>query len=210
MEHSKTYYRHDVQQGEYSLVIEGPVSPEMLSNYTFDAGLTAFRRPDEQFEAVKEIAALPEGRIIIARDDDHIVAYATYLYPDPMERWSEGNLPFLLELGAIEVSLNYRHLGLGKKILKLSMMDDQVEDYIIITTEYYWHWDLKNTKLNVFEYKEMMQKMMEAGGMEVFSTNDPEITSHPANCLMARIGSRITSEQMEQFDQIRFMNRFFF
>lgn len=210
MEHLKTYYCQTVQRGDQSLVIEGPVSAEILSSYTFDEGLTAFRKHDEQFDAVKEIAALPEGRIIIARDGDHIIAYATYLYPDPMERWSEGNLPFLLELGAIEVSLNYRHLGLGKEILKLSMMDDQVEDYIIITTEYYWHWDLKNTKLNVFEYKKIMQKMMEAGGMEVFSTNDPEITSHPANCLMARIGSRITNEQMEQFDQIRFMNRFFF
>lgn len=51
--------------------------------------------------------------------------------------------------------------------------------------------------------------MMRAGGMEVFSTNDPEITSHPANCLMARIGSRITSEQIDAFDKIRFTNRFF-
>lgn len=210
MEHTKTYYRHDIKQGHSSLIVEGPVSAETLSSYTFDDELTAFRKPAEQFEALKEIAALPEGRIIVAREGEHIVAYATYLYPDPLERWSEGNLPFLLELGAIEVSLNYRQLGLGKEILKLSMLDDQVEDYIIITTEYYWHWDLKNTQLNVFEYKEIMQKMMQAGGMEVFSTNDPEITSHPANCLMARIGSRITSEQIEQFDKIRFMNRFFF
>ena len=28
-------------------------------------------------------------------------------------------------------------------------MDDAMEDYIIITTEYYWHWDLKGTGLNV-------------------------------------------------------------
>ncbi len=209
MEHTKTYYRHDHHINGRHVIIEGPVSGSTLSQYTFDEGLVAFRRPPEQFEALKEIADLPEGRIIICRDGNHIIAYTTYLYPDPMERWSEGNLPFLLELGAIEVSLNYRNLGLGKEMLKLSMLDDQMEDYIIITTEYYWHWDLKNSKLNVFDYKKIMQKMMAAGGLEVFSTNDPEITSHPANCLMARIGSRITNEQIDQFDKIRFMNRFF-
>lgn len=54
-----------------------------------------------------------------------------------------------------------------------------------------------------------MQRMMSNGGLEVFATDDPEITSHPANCLMARIGKNITVDQMEAFDDIRFMNRFF-
>ena len=52
--------------------------------------------------------------------------------------------------------------------------------------------------------------MMSHGGLEVFATDDPEITSHPANCLMARIGKNITVDQMTEFDNIRFMNRFFF
>jgi hypothetical protein len=34
-------------------------------------------------------------------------------------------------------------------------------------------------------------------GLEVFATDDPEITSHPANCLMARIGNRITLDQQQ-------------
>ncbi|TDM04018.1 GNAT family N-acetyltransferase [Macrococcus carouselicus] len=209
MEHKKRYFRHDYHQNDRHIIVEGPLNGETLAAFTFDEGLTAFRRPDEQFEAIKEIADLPEGRIIICRDGQHIIGYVTFLYPDPLERWSAGNLPFLIELGAIEVSLDYRSLGLGKEMLKLAMLDDQVEDYIIITTEYYWHWDLKNSGLNVYEYKEIMKKMMEAGGMEEFQTNDPEITSHPANSLMARIGSRITNEQIDQFDKIRFMNRFF-
>ena len=37
-----------------------------------------------------------------------------------------------------------------------------MEDYIIITTEYYWHWDLKGTGLNVWEYRKIMEKMMNA------------------------------------------------
>ena len=210
MQHTKTFYQRKLETPIGTITIEGPVERTILETYTFDEALDAFRRPQQQFIAIQEIAELDEGRIIIARINDHIIGYTTYLYPDPLERWSMDNLEYLLELGAIEISNQYRSIGIGKNMLEVAMLDDQVEDYIIITTEYYWHWDLKNTGLNVFEYKKMMQKMMAAGGMEVFSTNDPEITSHPANCLMARIGKRITNEQIEAFDKIRFTNRFFF
>ena len=53
-------------------------------------------------------------------------------------------------------------------------------------------------------------KMMAKGGLEVFATDEPEITSHPANCLMARIGNRITLDQQQAFDDLRFQNRFSF
>ncbi|MBW3110056.1 N-acetyltransferase, partial [Mammaliicoccus sciuri] len=130
--------------------------------------------------------------------------------PDPLERWSDGNLPYILELGAIELSLDYRKYGLGKKMLQLAMKAPEMEDFIVITTEYYWHWDLKNSGLDVYQYQKIMHKMMAEGGLEVFATDDPEIISHPANSLMARIGQNIQQEQMEAFDKLRFMNRFFF
>ena len=55
-----------------------------------------------------------------------------------------------------------------------------------------------------------MQRLMATGGLEIFATDDPEITSNPANCLMARIGKNITLEQQQAFDDIRYMNRFSF
>ena len=57
------------------------------------------------------------------------------------------------------------------------MMDEDMENYIIITTEYYWHWDLKGTGLNVWDYRKVMEKMMNAGGLIYFATDDPEICS---------------------------------
>lgn len=210
MKHIKTYEHESYTVDGQTFIIEGPVSKTKLQTYSFDEGLDAFRIPIEQFEAIQDISTLDEGRIYIIRKENHIIGYVTYLYPDPMERWSEGQLPYLLELGAIEISLAYRGLGLGRMLLKVSTRSPELEDYIIITTEYYWHWDLKNSKLDVFEYKKLMQRMMSNGGLEVFATDDPEITSHPANCLMARIGKNITVDQMEAFDDIRFMNRFFF
>ncbi len=210
MEHKKTYYSQEIKTDNWKVFIEGPISPDVLATYEMHPELTAFRQPKEQQAALIEIAALPEGRIIIVRDEDMIIGYTTYLYPDPLESWSSGNMENLIELGAIEVAPSYRGGNIGKNMLKLAMLDDAMEDYIIITTEYYWHWDLKRTGLNVWKYRDMMEKMMNAGGLVYFATDDPEICSHPANCLMARIGSRINLIDVQKFDRLRFTNRFMF
>nr|WP_239587484.1 GNAT family N-acetyltransferase [Bacillus pakistanensis] len=200
----------ELKTAKGSLIIEGPIPPDELSRLDFHEDLVAFRPPAQQHKALIEIAGLPEGRIIIVRDRNTIVGYVTYLYPDPLERWSQGKMEKLIELGAIEVIPKFRGASVGKNLLRVSMMDDAMEDYIIITTEYYWHWDLKGTGLNIWEYRKVMEKMMNAGGLEWYATDDPEISSHPANCLMARIGKRINNENVQAFDQLRFMNRFMY
>lgn len=210
MNHDKTYKKEIYDVNDQQFIIEGPVSSSYLTSFDFDTNLTAFRNADEQFEALLEIATLPEGRIYIVHIENLIIGYVTYHYPDDIERWSTGKLPYLIELGAIEVSINFRQLQLAEKLIMLSLSAPEYEDYIVITTEYYWHWDLKNSKLDVFEYKKIMQRLMATGGLEIFATDDPEITSHPANCLMARIGKNITLDQQQAFDDIRYMNRFFF
>ena len=210
MEHKKIYNAMELKTKHGNLIIEGPISAEDIARYDFHEDLVAFRPPTQQHKAIVGIAKLPEGRILIARDNMTIVGYVTYLYPDPLERWSKGQMTNLIELGAIEVIPKYRGAGVGKTLLRVSMMDDAMEDYITITTEYYWHWDLKGTGLNVWEYRKIMEKMMNAGGLEYFATDEPEISSHPANCLMAKIGSRIDTESIQRFDQLRFMNRFMY
>jgi acetoin utilization protein AcuA len=210
MEHKKIYNAMELKTKHGNLIIEGPISSADLARFDFHEDLVAFRPPAQQHKAIVGIAKLPEGRILIARDNMTIVGYVTYLYPDPLERWSKGQMANLIELGAIEVIPKYRGAGVGKTLLRVSMMDDAMEDYITITTEYYWHWDLKGTGLNVWEYRKVMEKMMNAGGLEYFATDDPEISSHPANCLMAKIGSRIDTESIQRFDQLRFMNRFMY
>lgn len=210
MEHKKTYNSKQLKINGCSLIIEGPISPEQCAELEFHEDLISFRPAQEQHKALIGIARLPEGRMIIARDENVIVGYVTYLYPDPLERWSEGNIERLIELGAIEVIPKYRGFGVGKALLQVSMMDDAMEDYIILTTEYYWHWDLKGTDLNVWQYRKVLEKMMNAGGLTWYATDDPEICSHPANCLMVRIGSRVDQQSIEQFDRLRFKNRFMY
>ena len=199
MEHKKTYYQKELEHLSGPLIIEGPsFIQNNLKPMIFMKILLPFVPLAKQHQALIEIADLPEGRIIIARDDETIVGYATFLYPDPLERWSEGNMENLIELGAIEVIPKFRGSGVGKNLLTVSMMDDAMEDYIIITTEYYWHWDLKGTGLNVWDYRKVMEKMMNAGGLQWYATDDPEICSHPANCLMVRIGKRVDTESIRK------------
>ncbi|AMA73825.1 MULTISPECIES: hypothetical protein [Aneurinibacillus] len=210
MEHKKTYYREEIEKSAGRLLIEGPVSPERVAMLKMDEGLTAFRKPRDQQKALEEIAGLPEGRIILAVHNDTIVGYVTFLYPDPMERWAQAGMEDLLELGAIEVTKCFRHQHVGEDMLMLAFRDDAMENYIVFTTEYYWHWDLKGTGLDVWEYRKIMEKVMASVGLEWFATDDPEICAHPANCLMARIGKNIPMESVQAFDRIRFQNRFMY
>lgn len=210
MEHIKTFYSVEKETRHGTVIVEGPIPAEQLASYTLHEHLTAFRPPKQQHEALVNIAKLDEGRIIIVRSGEVVVGYVTYLYPDPLERWSEDRIDNMIELGAIEVIPGYRGTGVGKKLLEVSFMDDAMEDYLVITTEYYWHWDLKGTGLNVWDYRKMMENMMSVVDFEYYATDDPEITSHPANCLMARVGKRVGGDTMERFDRLRFRNRFMY
>lgn len=210
MEHTKTFYSIEKETKHGTVFVEGPVSSEQLASYTLHEDLKAFRPAQQQHEALIDIAKLEEGRIIIIRQEMTVVGYVTYLYPDPLERWAEDRIPNMIELGAIEVIPAFRGTGAGKALLAVTFMDDEMEDYLVITTEYYWHWDLKGTGLNVWDYRKMMERMMSSSGFEYYATDDPEITSHPANCLMARKGKRVEADTMERFDRLRFKNRFMY
>lgn len=210
MKHIKNFNSIEMDTRQGLVKVEGPVPPEQLEKYEFHEDLVAFRPPEQQKKALIEIAKLDEGRIIIIRNQQTIVGYVTYLYPDPLERWAEDRIENMIELGAIEVIPAYRGSGVGKKLLEVSFMDEEMENYLVITTEYYWHWDLKGTGLNVWDYRKMMERMMQVVGFEYYATDDPEITSHPANCLMARIGKHVNNDTIERFDRLRFRYRFMY
>jgi len=210
MEHRKIHIEDRLRFEAFTLLLTGPVPPEQLAAWQMHEGLYAFRQPTEQLQALIEIASLPEGRIIAVVHDQTIVGYVTFHYPDPMERWSDGGMEDLVELGAIEVALPYRALGLGKQMLQHAFRERQLDNLIIYTTEYYWHWDLKNSGLDVWEYRKMMERLMQSVGMVWYATDDPEICSHPANCLMVKIGPEVPLDSVEQFDRVRFRQRYMY
>ncbi len=210
MEHKKQYHCRSLEIKEKTLIVEGPLTHDQFILHEFHDGLNAFRKPREQFEALAEITELSEGRVLIVRDSNCIVGYVTFLYPDPLERWSQGKMENLLELGSIEITPPYRGLSLSEHLLEVAMEDETMEDYIVMSTEYYWHWDLKGSGLDVWQYRDMMEKVMAAGGLKWLATDDEEISAHPANCLMVRIGKNVDLASIQQFDRLRFQYRFMY
>lgn len=210
MEHRKIPVTHILHQQESVLTVSGPLSPDTLKGLQMHPDLDAFRKPQEQLEALIEIAGLPEGRVIAAIAGKMIAGYVTFHYPDELELWSQGGMLDLIELGAIEVADGYRGMGLAKLLIASAFEQEQLENCIVFTTEYYWHWDLKGSGLDVWAYRQMMEKLMQTVDMVWYATDDPEICSHPANCLMVRIGREVPMSSQETFDRVRFRQRFMY
>lgn len=210
MEHYKIPISHTLGYADRTITVSGPRSPETLEGLSMHKDLDAFRSPREQLEALIEIARLPEGRVIAATENQTIIGYVTFHYPDELELWSQGGMKDLIELGAIEVANDYRGMGLGRLLISTSFEQKQLENCIVFTTEYYWHWDLRGSGLDVWAYRQMMEKLMKTVDMVWYATDDPEICSHPANCLMVRIGQEVPLSSQETFDRVRFRQRFMY
>ncbi|MNI30992.1 Acetoin utilization protein AcuA [compost metagenome] len=210
MEHRKIPVSHTLPHHESTITVSGPLSPDALQRLQMHPDLDAFRKPQEQLEALIEIAGLPEGRVIAAVVDQMIAGYVTFHYPDELELWSQGGMEDLIELGAVEVADGFRGIGLAKLLITSAFEREQLENCIVFTTEYYWHWDLKGSGLDVWAYRQMMEKLMQTVDMVWYATDDPEICSHPANCLMVRIGREVPMSSQETFDRVRFRQRFMY
>lgn len=180
--------------------VEGPVSKEYLETLKMDEKLANFRMPDRQHEALCIIAGSPEGIAYIARNNQVIVGYVVFHYPSQFSRWSKH--PRTLELGAIEVSSIFKRLGLGTQLLKAAFSNSIMEEYIIITTEFFWHWDLKDSGLDVWNYQRMLTKLFGSVHFKKRRTDDPEILEHPANMLMVRMGTKVSETYIKSFEDM--------
>jgi acetoin utilization protein AcuA len=189
------------------LDIKGPIAAEDLACLRLSHEMDGFRSPERQHEALIDISCLPEGRVYAAIRGDKIVGYVTFHRPEEFERWGQGNIKEMLELGAIEVGRSWRGLGVAKALLDFIFSGDWIEDYIIIACEYCWHWDIEGTGLSIWQYRAMLKSLMGPCGMKNTSTDDPDICDHPANMLAVRIGNRVFREAIEAFEALRFCRK---
>ena len=207
MTHNKVFIQQEVLIDGLPIIFEGPLNAEALHKLNFHFGLCAFRPANQQKQALIQIASLDEGRIYVARIKEMVIGYVTFHYADPLERWSEIHNPHILELGAIEVAKEYRALKIASNILKIAFKDSSMDNYLIFTTGYYWHWDLPNTNLDVWSYRKIMEHLLNKADFICMATDDPEVCSHPANCLMVRVGRKVPHEAIDGFEQVRFQSR---
>lgn len=189
-----------------TVVLEGPVTAQEIAPLTMNEGLTNFRPPERQKQALMEITNLPDAMIFIARHEEEIIGYVTFHHPESFTRWSKH--PRILELGGIEVSPAWRGCKVAENLLKVAFSYPVMENYIVITMEFCWHWDTRNTGLDVWAYQKMLTKLFGKVGLKKVTTDDPDILEHPANVLMARIGQNVGKQDVALFEALRFCQKY--
>ena len=208
MRHIKTYVKQEVLVDDMPIVFEGSICSESIKALHLNLGLCAFRPANQQHSALQEISNLEEGRIYVARIQDRVIGYVTFHYPDPLERWSEAQNDYIIELGAVEVAREYRRMNIASTLMKVAFTDPAMDEYVVFTTGYYWHWDMENCKVDVWGYRKIMERLLGKADFICLSTDDPEVCSHPANCLLVRVGKKAPRDAIDAFEEVRFQSRY--
>lgn len=186
------------------VILEACSPSEVLGGLQADPELDTFRPAREQLRALRELAVEPGSCVSTAVVAETLIGYASFHRPAPPELWSQDRTGLLLELGAIEVAPRWRGQKLAERLLQVSFAGGRFDATIVFATMYVWHYDFPRTQLGRLGYRRALQRLYEGAGFETFDTSDPEISSSPANALMARIGSRAPSELRAEFDRLRF------
>lgn len=188
------------------VIIEGPAPGDYLGSLTMNQNLNNFRPSVKQHQALIKITRMPDAMIYIARHQNEIIGYVTFHQPDEYTRWSKH--PKILEMGGIEISPEWRNCRIGLNLLRLAFAARELEEFIVVTMEYCWHWDLRSSGLDVWAYQKMLTGMFARAGLHKVATDDPDILEHPANVLMAKIGIRVSKQDIATFESMRFMRQY--
>jgi acetoin utilization protein AcuA len=178
------------------------VSERNLEGLGMDETLDMFRKPEAQKQALQGIIR-DGGCVTVAISDHKLVGYAAFHHPSEVESWGEDTTGKLIELGAVEVSTQYRGQKLAERLLIETFNTGMFDDTVVFATMYFWHYDLKRTGLTDFAYKRLLDKLYRKAGMVPFATTDPEIKSSAANQLVARVGPNTSAEVKAEFDRLR-------
>ncbi|MFZ5634486.1 MAG: GNAT family N-acetyltransferase [Bacillota bacterium] len=197
--------RFELETPKGLVCIEGPVDGDCLQSLEMNERLTNFRPPKKQKEALIRITGLPDGMVYIARHGNEIIGYVTFHHADEFTRWYKH--PRVLEMGGIEISPDWRQCRVGENLMRVAYSNKTLDDFIVLTMEYCWHWDLRNTRMNVWEYQRMLTRLFARVGLNKVTTDDPDIIEHPANVLMARIGKNVSKQDIMLFETLRFLGK---
>jgi len=170
--------------------------PSMVERLTADKGLHAFARlPEREHQLLLNIAKRPDCALALAHTPTgEIVGEVTIA---PGDEWWEG-LDNVYEV-AIEVSSNWRQMGVARDLLAFALELDALEDMILFAIGLSWHWDTEDLGLNVYRYRELISRLFATQGFVEYPTTEPNVSMEPANVLLARIGKRVDQQIVSRF-----------
>jgi acetoin utilization protein AcuA len=196
----------ETRGGTLSIIPNCPL--ELFSGLQVDSGIGNFAHYSsiiQKRDVFEKIASEDGGRVALALVEGRtIVGYAACWYPGEDQRWSRlGHLMY--EMGALEVSRNYRKMRIASRMVGTVMEDeDFFGSRIAYMNGFVWHWDLVGCGLNMQEYRTMMIGLLKARGFEECYTNEPNIALREENVFMVRTGSAVSEEDRNRFRNLRF------
>lgn len=179
-----------------TILLQNHCSAELVEQLCADTGLRAFaRNPEREHQLLLHVARQPECRLALAyTPDGKIVGQMTLA---PVDDWWQ-DLKQTYEMG-IEVSTQWRRCGIARQLLAQVFTDTVLEQWIILGLGLSWHWDLEGTGLSPFDYRKFLAEQSASYGFAEYMASEPNLTMSPANILLARIGSNVSLENINQF-----------
>jgi acetoin utilization deacetylase AcuC-like enzyme/GNAT superfamily N-acetyltransferase len=170
--------------------------PSLVERLTPDSGLHAFARlPDREHQLLISIAKNPDCALTLAHTPEGvIVGQVTLTFGD--EWWED--LENIYEV-SIEVSSNWRGMGIARQLLAFSLELDALEDMILFAMGLSWHWDFEGLGISPYRYRQLISHLFATQGFVEHATTEPNITMEPSNILLVRIGKRVDEHMVHRF-----------
>jgi len=191
------------------ILIVADAESDLIASLRLDVGMGAFAAPNyppsREKKALERIAANEESKIILAyTEDEIIIGFVAIAPPSSAERWGKLSGEGLVEAMAIEVSKDWRGVGIANKMMEIGLRDSFFHDKIVICTGYSWHWDLENSGLDKESYRRMLLEYLEKAGFMYYETDEPNVNLDSANFFSARIGPAVGADLFNRFEQLLF------
>lgn len=190
-------------QGRIEICAKCPAA--FLKNLEMDSGFGNFKDYSSIIQQLDELCTIAEskdGTVTIAVIENNlIVGYFACHYPQPDARWSKlGELMY--ELGALEVSRNFRIHGIARQLVRTVLTEPFTEDKIAFMVGYSWTWDVDGSGFSLDEYRRVHLKLLEPYNFQEFYTNELNIRIREENIFMAKIGSRVCPADYKRFKRL--------
>lgn len=185
-----------LQTSKGTLLLRDFCPPSLVEHLEVDGGLTAFARlPEREHDLLLKIAKSPDCALTLAHTRAGGIVGQVTLAPGD-EWW--GELENVYEV-AIEVSSNWRGMGIAKQLLAFALELDELEDMILFALGLSWHWDLEGLKLPLSRYRRLIAHLFATQGFVEHETTEPDISMEPGNILLVRVGKHVDQRVVRQF-----------
>jgi acetoin utilization protein AcuA len=183
-------------------------SPDEIRQLSFDGQFGEhpdFRSLYTRSASLIRRAAEEDANVVLAvTDKENIIGFGVLAYPEPDQRWARLEPKVMMEIKAIEVSRDWRQMGVGSVLVKGMLSHPRVEEKIIYFVGFTWTWDLRWSKITASQYRKMMIRLFQPFQFNECKTNEPNICLDADNLFMCRIGKDISDSLLDDFKWLSF------